>query len=143
MRAHQYCFGQNSYRWGNVVETVLIVTQGARCHSFTQVPVIVAEIGAQSVDIQDQSHGAAQQFCKHLSLSNTRGGIKTKKKQKKVNQYKIIKMQSETGRSSESRSLFPLSPRLCQGVSVKTSPFPPPSSSPKCTKWIIHRSLSS
>lgn len=45
----------------------------AGCHSLNQViPVIVAEIGAQSVDIQDQSHGAAQQFSKHLSLSGER-----------------------------------------------------------------------
>lgn len=37
-----------------------------------KVPVIVAEIGAQSVDIQDQSHSAAQQFCKHFSVLETR-----------------------------------------------------------------------
>lgn len=49
-------------------------------------------------------------------------------------------MQSETERGSESRSVFPLSPGLCQDVSAKTSPFPPPSSSLKYTKWIIHRS---
>ncbi len=36
-------------------------------------------------------------------------------------------MQSETERGGESRSLFPLSPGLCQDVSAKTSPFPPPS----------------
>lgn len=35
-------------------------------------------------------------------------------------------MQSETQRSSESRFLVPLSPRLCQDVSAKTSPFSPP-----------------
>lgn len=36
----------------------------------------------------------------------------------------------------------PLSPSLCQDACVKASPVPPPSSSPKCTKWIIHGSLS-
>lgn len=126
MRAHQYCFGQNSYRWGNVVETVLIVTQGARCHSFTQVPVIVAEIGAQSVDIQDQSHGAAQQFCKHLSLSNTRGGIKTKKttkKSKSIQNNKDAKRDREKQRipisvPSQSPSL---SGCLCENKSVPPS----------------------
>lgn len=98
-------------------------------HSLTQVPVIVAEIGAQSVDIQDQSHGAAQQFCKHFCLARARGNTnknKTKQTGKWEKIKKIKKMQSETQRSSESRFLVPLSPRLCQDVSAKTSPFSPP-----------------
>lgn len=44
-------------------------------HSFIRVPVIVAEISVQCVDIQDQCHGAAHQLCDHLS--------KTEKKEKK------------------------------------------------------------
>lgn len=39
--------------------------------SVGQVPVIVAEIGVQSVDIQEQSHGAAQQFREHLCVWHT------------------------------------------------------------------------
>lgn len=49
-----------------------------RCHAFTRVPVIVAEICAQSVDIQEQSHGAAQQFRKHFSASSAHGAGETR-----------------------------------------------------------------
>lgn len=31
------------------------------------IPVIVAEIGVQCVDVQEQCHGAAHQLCDHLS----------------------------------------------------------------------------
>ena len=45
---------------------------GSTAMSFIHVPVIVAEIGAQSVDIEDQSHGAAHEFCNHFSKKKTR-----------------------------------------------------------------------
>lgn len=100
---------------------------GAGCQSFNQVPVIVAEIGAQSVDIQDQSHGAAQQFSKHFSVSHTRGEIimiKNKTGKKKI--IKKTKMRSETERSSESRISTPsqspsLSGCLCENKSISPS----------------------
>lgn len=112
-----------------------------------QVPVIVAEIGAQRVDIQDQSHGAAQQFCEHFSVSHTRGGWggsneKNNNDSKKKNNKIKSKQKRCEARQREGSSEFPISlfsPRLCQDVFAKTSPAPPPSSSLKCTKWIIHK----
>ncbi len=66
-----------AHRWADTGDTVTLVTRDRMSliqPSNVSLPVIVAEIGAQSVDIQDQSHGAAQQFCKHFSVSQTRGG---------------------------------------------------------------------
>lgn len=118
-------------------------------HSVREVPVIVAEIGSQSVDVQDQSHGAAQQFSEHLCSTQTSGNhVNNQNKKYRKNGNKKEKCaESRTGGEGggcRSRSLF--SPRLCQDVSPKISPFcpphPNPSSSMKCIKWIIHRWLS-
>lgn len=73
--------------WGGVGEgkkPTLAASEPGVIHSLA-LPVIVAEIGAQSVDIQEQSHGAAQRFCEHLSASRARGkeqNSKTKNKNK-------------------------------------------------------------
>lgn len=63
------------------------LNNGVDIHPFihsSEVPVIVAEIGSQRVDIEDQSHGDAQQFCEHFSpLQHTRAGNFQKTEQNK------------------------------------------------------------
>lgn len=102
---------------------------GAGCHSFTKVPVIVAEIGAQSVDVQDQSHDAAQQFCKHFSALDTRGkNTHTKKTQDKKKRSKNRRMKSERGRERVRMSVPSQSPSLsgclCENKSTSPSIIP-------------------
>lgn len=94
------------------------------CHAFVQVPVIVAEICAQSVDVQDQSHGDAQHFCEHLCVSNARRRGRARKKGQ-INETKTRRCWSQRVRRKSRRAVFPLSPRLCQDVTGKTSRFPP------------------
>lgn len=53
---------------------------GVDIHS-SEVPVIVAEIGSQRVDIEDQSHSDAQQFCEHFSPLQRGGELKKRKKE--------------------------------------------------------------
>ena len=77
MRAGRWCHAVVYQSWSEAHSGDSGVSNTGGWTSFIQhqqVPVIVAEIGAQRVDIQDQSHGAAQQFCEHFSVSHTRGG---------------------------------------------------------------------
>lgn len=59
------------------------------------------------------------------------------KKLKIKSKQKRCEARRREGSSESPISLF--SPRLCQDVFAKTSPAAPPSSSLKCTKWIIHK----
>ena len=46
----------------------------------SSLPVIVAEIDTQGVDVEDQSHSAANQFCNHFSKTESKE-IKTLRKE--------------------------------------------------------------